>query len=155
MKRYLVKRSENKADQIAIKALKQMEEASMKLEKSQQSFNPIIPIQNRRLAWQEDIKQLQDIVVVSKESNGKQLMDKAVKFARIVSMVAIIPALLSAIGSTLENINSLRPHGVTGFTLIVYGIIIPLICIIYNGKLRHFTVAYVQDLCGAFPKLQT
>ena len=154
MKRYLVKRSENQADQIAITALKQMEEASMKLEKSQQSLNPVIPIQIRRLAWQEDIKQLQDIVV-TKESNGKQLMDKAVKFARIVSMVAIIPALLSAIGSTLENINSLRPHGVTGFTLIVYGIIIPLICIIYNGKLRHFTVAYVQDLCGAFPKLQT
>ncbi len=130
-----------------------MEDAAKKLEISQQSFNPVIPIQNRRLAWQDDKKQLHNIVIVTKESNGKQLIDKAVKFARIVSVIAIIPALLSAIGSSLENINSLRPHGVTAFTLIVYGIIIPLICIIHNGKLRHFAADYVKNYSCIFPKL--
>ncbi len=48
MKRYLIKRSEIQADQIAIAALKKMEEASKKLEKSQQSLSPVVPIQNRR-----------------------------------------------------------------------------------------------------------
>ncbi len=61
------------------------------------------------------------------------------------SMLTIVPLMLFGVGSTLENINHIRPHGVTGITLFLSGVVYPLMFILYNVKLRQFAIAYITD----------
>ena len=98
-----------------------------------------------RLAWQEAIENVHNPEIITADKNHKQFVDKAVRFGRTVTMFGILPALLFAVASTLENINSLRPHGTTGSMLFMSGILYLLMFIFHKTKLRQFTSALLHQ----------
>ncbi len=142
IKRFLVKRSEEHANQVAIAALRQMEQASKRLECDQSTVIPALPVV--KLAWQEDF---QNPVDNNNGDNNKRFVEKAVKFGRIVSMFGIFPAFLFAVAASLENIDSLRPHGTTGLMMFVSGVLYPFMFILYKPKLRKFTFDLLNQNC--------
>jgi len=141
IKRFLVKRLEEHADQVAIAALRQIEEAIKKLENDQSSVNPSSPSYVIKLAWQEEL----NISCNPHLKNRMQISERSIKFGRTAIMLTIVPLMLFGVGSTLDNINHIRPHGVTGVTLFLSGIVYPLMFILYNVKLRQFSIAYITD----------
>jgi hypothetical protein len=64
--------------------------------------------------------------------------EQAVRIARYVSIFGILPTTLTIIAISLENVNSLRPHGGLAFVLSTYGIAIPLTIILSSKKLKIF-----------------
>ena len=152
IKRFLVKQSEEQADQVAIAALRQMEEASKKLDNDQSSVYPSSPSHTIKLAWQEELHNACIPVHSNEDQNLKQFAEKTIKFGRTAVALLIVPLLLFALGSTLENINYLRPHGVNGVTLLLSGVVYPLMFILYNVKLRQFAIAYIKDNFCVFKK---
>ena len=126
LKRYLIVREENKAEEQAATALQQIQRATSRMMNLDQLGAP-------RLAWQEPGNTSDQ---ENQNSSKTTALILALKVSRLVSIFGILPALLTIIALTLENIDSIRPHGVMAFVTAIYGIVIPLIIIISNKKIR-------------------
>jgi hypothetical protein len=126
LKRYLIVREEKKAEEQAATALQQIQRATSRMMNLDQLGAP-------RLAWQEPGNTSDQ---ENQNSSKTTALILALKISRLVSIFGILPTLLTIIALTLENIDSMRPHGVMAFVTAIYGIVIPLIIIINNKKIR-------------------
>jgi hypothetical protein len=92
------------------------------------------------LAWQEiaEVPIPAEITNMQTQNSDNTTKAMALKISRYVSIFGILPTIFSIIASSVEHIDSLRPHGVMAFVMATYGILIPFIIIISNKKLRKF-----------------
>jgi hypothetical protein len=155
------KRQEEKADQLAVSALRQVEEANAKLTRSgtllqlQVPTGPLSP--TVRLAWQEDVGRNSNdlqarnatstIIQVSNNSQASpnSSREQPIKIARYSCVFGISPALVM-IGNVYLNNNP--PHGTSASVLITYGIIVPLVIIVRSEKIRQFAKDLFKKNCG-------
>jgi hypothetical protein len=137
-KRWLVDREEKRADDLAAAALKQIQNATSRMESLElhQIGVQFLP----RLAWQEVVENMHPIRMTKGlcQTSNNTTLALALKISRCVTIFGIVPTILTIVALSLENIDSMRPHGVVAFMLSVYGIVIPLIFIISNKKMRKF-----------------
>jgi hypothetical protein len=136
-KRYFITKEETKAEEQAAAAFKQIQNANLRLggQGLHQLEVQFLPI----LAWQEGENAAQSRITNNEiQSSSKITKALALKISRYVTLFGILPAVLTIIALSLENINSLRPHGIMVFIMAIYGIVIPLILILSNSKLRKF-----------------
>ena len=161
-----MKKEEEKADQLAYSAHRQVKDATTKLKRSEtlqliQLLPPLQPLQlgvqflppTVRLAWPEegdrrleDVEEERAVVQVddvqTDRSSSKQ---QAIKTARYSCIFGIFPALVM-IGNVY--LNNYQPHGTTASILITYGIIVPLVIVVSNKKIRQFAKKIVKKhLC--------
>ncbi len=68
--------------------------------------------------------------------------EHAINVARYVFIFGIFPAMFVIFIFSTVNIN--RPHGSTIAILVNYGIIIPLIIIVHNEKIRQFALDFLR-----------
>ena len=68
--------------------------------------------------------------------------EQAIKVARYVCIFGIFPAMFVIFIFSTVNIN--RPHGSAMAILVNYGIIIPLIIIVYNEKIRQYALDFLR-----------
>jgi hypothetical protein len=123
LKRYLILREEKKAEEQAATALQQIQRATSRMMNLHQLGAPRLETGNT--SDQEN-----------PNFNNATALTLALKISRFVSIFGILPTLLTIIALTLENIDSIRPHGVMAFVTAIYGIVIPLIIINGNKKIR-------------------
>ncbi len=138
-KRYLIIRKEKRADELAAAAVRQIQNATLRLDNP--GFHQLGVQFLPRLAWQDiDEDQIPTGITNLVEAPNSQNTTKtvALKISRYVSIFGIFPTILSIIALSLDNIDSLRPHGVIAFMMSIYGIVIPLTLILGNKKLRTF-----------------
>jgi hypothetical protein len=82
--------------------------------------------------------------------SSHQTQDNALKAARVITFFAVLPTSIFLFLLTLENMDEWRPHGAAASTMIAFGIIIPVLFLIGNLKLRKFAVNYLKDKCVSF-----
>jgi len=152
-KRCLVRRAETRADLQALSALKQMEEATKKL-------NVQPPLELRigvKEAWTADSQpgsrmnsfQLQLpnralIIEKTRPDINKSSKEQAVRIARFVSLYGIFPALITIFNMSVSSEYGYRPHASTGSFLSIYGVFIPFSIIVSNPKIKAFAKEYLQ-----------
>jgi hypothetical protein len=138
IKRYVIIRKEKRADELAAAAVRQIQNATLRLDNT--GFHQLGVQFLPRLAWQDIAEDQIPTGITNLESPNSQNTSKAValKISRYVSIFGIFPTILSIIALSLDNIDSLRPHGAIAFMMSIYGIVIPLTLILGNKKLRKF-----------------
>ena len=65
------------------------------------------------------------------------------KFARVVTVLCVIPTIIFMVITSYENLDHIRPHGTTALTLSSYGILAPSVLFVVNKKLFKFAKAYL------------
>jgi hypothetical protein len=150
-KRCLVRRAETRADLQALSALKQMEEATKKL-------NVQPPLELRigvKEAWTADSQpgsrinsfQLPNRALIIEKTRpdiNKSSKEQAVRIARFVSLYGIFPALVTIFNMSVSSEYGVRPHASTGSFLSIYGVFIPFSFIVSNPKIKAFAKEYLQ-----------
>ena len=66
------------------------------------------------------------------------------KISRGVTMYCVLIMLILAINVSLENINSIRPHGTTAFTMFCIGVVGPATIFLANKNLFNFAKKRIQ-----------
>ena len=69
----------------------------------------------------------------------------ALKVTRAVSLFGVLPSIMFIVTLSLENIDGLRPHGTTAFSLFSYGVIAPTVLFCYNSKMRKFAKTFITS----------
>ena len=150
-KRCLVRRAETRADLQALSALKQMEEATKKL-------NVQPPLELRigvKEAWTADSQpgsrmnsfQLPNrALIIEKTATdiNKSSKEQAVRIARFVSLYGIFPALVTIFNMSVSSEYGVRPHASTGSFLSIYGVFIPFSIIVSNPEIKAFARDFLQ-----------
>ena len=67
------------------------------------------------------------------------------KISRGVTMYCVLIMLILAINVSLENINSIRPHGTTAFTMFCIGVVGPATIFLANKNLFNFAKKRIQS----------
>ena len=164
IKRFIVRRAENKVDVLAISASKQLEEATKRFRNQKH-----VEVEDNILPGQVNVT-IDDISVshgsTSKSLDGhsskgsmspknydpltslqterKSSKEQAVKIARFVCLFGVLPALVTVMNLNVSNANSYKPHGATIIFLLIYGIFIPLSLILSNRKIKNFAKEFAN-----------
>ena len=69
----------------------------------------------------------------------------ALKVTRAVSLFGVLPCVIYIVTFSLENIDGLRPHCTTAFSLFSFGVIAPSVLFCYNSKLRKFVKNFMKS----------
>ena len=67
------------------------------------------------------------------------------KFARVVTVLCVIPTIVYTVTLSHENLDNIRPHGTTALTLSSYGILAPSVLFVVNKKLFNFAKTYIRS----------
>ncbi len=143
VKRCVANRAEERADEVAVTAVRQLEEAlSQHATRSQQS-----PLQRLeiRSAWEENsihFELCETPAII--QTFGKPNREQAVHVARIIFLIGIIGTSLLVFAVLFDRLNQYRPHGVIFSLCFVYGVIIPFVIIISNQRIRQFSLQLIQ-----------
>ena len=69
----------------------------------------------------------------------------ALKVTRAVSLFGVLPSIIFVVTLSLENIDGLRPHATTAFSLFSYGVIAPSVLFCYNSKMQKFGKTFISS----------
>ena len=158
-KKYFMSKAEQRVDHLAVSALKQIEEATKKLKIE----NPqVLSVRNLpttiQIAWEPDgtlhqnqiqrmcKKKCYPMTLIDRQSSPihNSSKEQAVKFARLVSLYGLFPALVTMFNLSISSDYGYRPHASTGSFLSIYGVFIPMSIIVNNPKMRNFARKFVQ-----------
>lgn len=145
IKRLFADRAEKSANETAVNAAKQLEEASA-LQATTRSQQVSLQHLQIRSAWEENSARQVDssetpvIVQTLEKPNRKQ----AIQAARIIFLMGIVGTSVLVFATRFECLNQYRPH-ITVFSLcFFYGVIVPLVIIISNPRIRHFSFELIR-----------
>jgi hypothetical protein len=149
VKRFVANRAEERADEVAVTAVRQLEEAlSQHATRSQQS-----PLQRLeiRSAWEENSIRHFELCETPAiiQTFGKPNREQAVHVARIIFLIGIIGTSLLVFAVLFDRLNQYRPHGVIFSLCFVYGVIITFVIIISNQRIRQFSLQLIQKSLSA------
>ena len=69
---------------------------------------------------------------------------QAIKIVRYISIFGIGPALITIANVYLNKNEMFQPHGSTASILISYGVVVPLVVIVSNKKIKHFAAELIR-----------
>ena len=150
VKRCTMRLADKEADQLALKAMRQMEEATMKLTRQIPAPTPAELEVNAlpkliKVAWQDPPTQLSNFKRSSPASQDfSTRKEQAIKVARFVSLYGIFPAMVTIFNMSVSGKYGYRPHASTGSFLTIYGVVIPLSIIISNPKMKAFAKSLIR-----------
>ena len=148
---------DHRVDKLAVLALKQMEEATKKLNVQPPVELRVGLLQGRvKEAWAAESQDPQSemssfqfhnltrTVEKIRPDKNKSSKEQAVKIARFVSLYGIFPALVTIFNMSVSSEYGYRPHASTGSFLSIYGVFIPLCIIVSNSKMKTFTKEFLK-----------
>jgi len=152
IKKRKLRRVAEKAARDAEAAKRNIDKAKLRLQNNETLSNnaELNPDSNLTLQNQLDIGNFPNTTsgLAATSSNvppNHQTQDNALKAARVITFFAVLPTSIFLFLLTLENMDEWRPHGATASTMIVFGIITPVLFLMGNSKLRKFAVNYLKD----------
>ena len=133
MEKRKLSREEQLVVQIAAAANRNLEAAHQQLKKDMQ-------LAEKNLSIPQSCSIINNV-----EHNQQFSNNDALKVTRAISLFGVLPSLIFIITLSLENINGLRPHVTTAFSLFSYGVIAPLLLFYYNSKLQKFGKMFITS----------
>ena len=163
VKRFLIKKEDERANQLAISAHRQLEEARNKV--NLQPFSNNVAL-NVNISWQHfrgddyasnhsshnipnDGFPQSIFFIQNLDNNGFariSKINKVVEFARFVCTFGIFPSAVLIILLLFQSQKSLGGHGIHLFGLYFLGGVLPLIIIMKKPKLKLFIKKYIKNL---------
>ena len=162
-KRFLVSREEAKADRLVEAALKQMGEATSRLDRQpvlelgvdflpsyvlrawdDETSNRNIPRFNLSLLEHQEHSDCLE-PVTSSASNGH-----AIKVARKGFFLGLSAAAVVVVFVSFDVMNRMRPHGTIAIIASTLGIFIPLTIILKNPKMKTFACVFITRFASLF-----
>ena len=127
--------------------------ANRNLEAAHQQLKNDIQLAKKNLSIHQSCSTINAV-----EHNQQFLNNDALKVTRAICLFGVLPSLIFIVTLSLENINGLRPHVTTTFSLFSYGVIAPSLLFYYNPKLQKFGKNFIkskwQRLNCAYRKMQ-
>lgn len=148
-KKYLGRRLDQETRQLALNAKRNIESAKQELQQDHSvtgSFQLISVCSDDDSTSDKIACSLMADVSIYQQVKFKNTL----KVARAVTLFCLLPTLLYLITFSLENINHLRPHGTTSFTMLCYGVLAPLTLFAINKKMFNFAKTFLETHCQRF-----
>jgi hypothetical protein len=121
-----------------------------KVSREEQLVVQLAAVANRNLEvaqlqfQQKILKNVNHVSSVSHTDQSQQVSNNdALKVTRAVSLFGVLPSIIFIVTLSLENIDGLRPHATTAFSMFSYGVIAPSVLFCYNSKLQKFGKKFV------------
>ncbi len=150
VKVYILNREDSKAEKLARGALRQIWTAKHKLEQNGhlvelgvEFLHAPPPAKNAWVDEEERSANPNESPALQSGIMFKYARKQAIRIARYVSIFGIMPALMYIAVISLDIASRFRPHGTIGLMLFIYGILIPFMLIINEGKLKKIAMQFI------------
>ena len=142
LKKRCVRRSFQQAEEMAAQAHINLDNARKKLEQTKKLES------EKSESISHSCQTVDNIVDKGKRTETQENESQnsnALKVARGICLFTLFPTFVFTLLSSSESIGDLRPHGVIASSMVLFGIIAPLLIFAHNSKLQKFALAYLTS----------